>query len=146
MGLGPVELLVVKFPGNQFKGEIAPALTELVENGTIRVIDILFANKDEDGKVEMVEVNDLDDDDFRRFDPVVTDVTDMLNAEDVDALTQALEPNSSAALMLFENTWATRFRDALVNANAELVLNERIPRAVIEELTGDSVAAAPSPE
>jgi hypothetical protein len=146
MTLGPVELLVVKFPGNQFKGEIAPALTELVENGTIRVIDILFANKDADGKVEMVEVNDLDDDDFRRFDPVVTDVTDLLNAEDVDVLTRALEPNSSAAVLLFEDTWATRFRDALVNANAELVLNERIPRAVIEELTADSVTAAPSPE
>jgi hypothetical protein len=141
--LGPVELLVVKFPGNQFKGEIAPALTALVENGTIRVIDILFANKDADGTVEMVEVNDLDDADVRRFDPVVTDVTDLLNAEDVDALTRALEPNSSAAVLLFENTWATRFRDALVNANAELVLNERIPRAVIDELTADSVAAAP---
>jgi hypothetical protein len=146
MSLGSIELLVVKFPGNQFKGEIAPALTELVENGTIRVIDILFANKDADGTVEMVEVNDLDDADVRRFDPVVTDVTDLLNAEDVDALTRALEPNSSAAVLLFENTWATRFRDALVNANAELVLNERIPRAVIEELTADSVAAAPSPE
>jgi hypothetical protein len=118
----------------------------LDESGTIRVIDILFANKDADGTVEMVEVNDLDDDDVRRFDPVVTDVTDLLNAEDVDALTRALEPNSSAAVLLFENTWATRFRDALVNANAELVLNERIPRAVIEELTADSVAAAPSPE
>ena len=146
MTLGPVELLVVKFPGNQFKGEIAPALTALVENGTIRVIDILVANKDADGTVEMVEVNDLDDADVRRFDPVVTDVTDLLNAEDVDALTRALEPNSSAAVLLFENTWATRFRDALVNANAELVLNERIPRAVIDELTADAVAAAPAPE
>ena len=146
MTLGPVELLVVKFPGNQFKGEIAPALTALVEQGTIRVIDILFANKDADGTVEMVEVNDLDDADVRRFDPVVTDVTDLLNAEDVDALTRALEPNSSAAVLLFENTWATRFRDALVNANAELVLNERIPRAVIDELTADAAAAAPAPE
>jgi hypothetical protein len=145
MPLGPVELLVVKFPGNQFKGEIAPALTELVENGTIRVIDILFANKDADGTVEMVEVNDLDDDDVHRFDPVVTDVTDLLNAEDVDALTQALEPNSSAAVLLFENTWATRFRDALVNANAELVLNERIPRAVIDQLIGEATPTTATP-
>jgi hypothetical protein len=145
MSLGPIELLVVKFPGNQFKGEIAPALTELVENGTIRVIDILFANKDADGTVEMVEVNDLDDADVRRFDPVVTDVTDLLNAEDVDALTRALEPNSSAAVLLFENTWATRFRDALVNANAELVLNERIPRAVINELIGEAAPATAAP-
>jgi hypothetical protein len=82
------------------------------------VIDILFANKDENGKVEMVEVNDLDDDDFRHFDPVVTDVTDMLNEEDVRMFASAAQPNSSAALLLFENTWATRFRDALVNLNA----------------------------
>jgi hypothetical protein len=142
MSLGPVDLLVLKFPGNQFKGEIAPALTELVENGTIRVIDILFANKDEDGKVEMVEVNDLAFDDVRRFDPVVTDVTDMLSEEDVHTFASALEPNSSAALLLFENTWATRFRDALANANAEVMTFERIPHAVIEEMTGDKVATA----
>jgi hypothetical protein len=147
MTLGPVDLLVVKFPGNQFKGEIAPALTELVESGTIRVIDILFANKDENGTVEMVEVNDLDDDDVRRFDPVVTDVTDMLDEEDVRTLTGALEPNSSAALLLFESTWATRFRNALAHANAELVLYEHLPRAVIDELTGEEVATTSvSPE
>jgi hypothetical protein len=142
MSIGPVDLLVVKFPGNQFKGEIAPALKELVENGTIRVIDILFANKDENGKVEMVEVNDLDDDDFRQFDPVVTDVTDLLTEEDIQAFAGALEPNSSAALLLFENTWAIRFRDALVNAAAEVVVFERIPKAVIDEMTADQPAAA----
>jgi hypothetical protein len=142
VALGPVDLLIVKFPGNQFKGEIAPALTQLVENGTIRVIDILFANKDENGKVEMVEINDLDDDDFRRFDPVVTDVTDLLNEEDIRTFASALEPNSSAAVLLFENTWATRFRDALRNAHAELVLYEHIPRAVIDELTAEEVTPA----
>lgn len=142
MSLGPVDLLVVKFPGNQFKGEIAPALTELVEAGTIRVIDILFANKDEDGKVEMVEVNDLAFDDVRRFDPVVTDVTDMLSEEDVRTFASALEPNSSAALLLFENTWATHFRDTLANAKAEVMVFERIPRAVIDDLTSEEVATA----
>jgi hypothetical protein len=142
MSIGPVDLLVVKFPGNQFKGEIAPALKELVESGTIRVIDILFANKDENGKVEMVEVNDLDDDDFRTFDPVVTDVTDMLTEEDVQTFAAALEPNSSAALLLFENTWAIRFRDALANAAAEVVVFERIPKAVIDEMTADQPATA----
>ena len=142
MSIGPIDLLVVKFPGNQFKGEIAPALTELVESGTIRVVDLLFANKDQDGKVEMVEVNDLDDDDVRRFDPVVTDVTDMLTEEDIRIFASALEPNSSAALLLFENTWAIRFRDALANANAEVVAFERIPRAVVDELTAEEVTTA----
>jgi hypothetical protein len=132
---------VVKFPGNQFKGEIAPALTELVESGTIRVIDILFVNKDADGKIEIVEINDLDDDNYAVFDPVVSDVTSLLNEDDVRSFSEALGFNSSAALMLFEDTWATRFRDALMNANAEVVISERIPRAAVEQLLAEQVAA-----
>ena len=140
MSLGPIELLVVKFPGNQFRGEIAPALKELVEGGLIRVIDILFVHKDEGGELSVLEINDLDDDDFSRFDPVVADITGMLTLDDAQQLSAALEENSSGAVMLFENTWATKFRDALVNANGELVLNERIPRAVIDELLAEPVA------
>jgi len=141
MALGPVELLVVRFPSTRFTGEIASALTELVESGLIRVIDILFAIKDQAGEVTVLEINDLDDDDFRHFDPVVADLTGMLTSDDARQLSAALDPDSSAAIMLFENTWATRFRDALVNANGELVLNERIPRAVIDELLASSSAA-----
>jgi hypothetical protein len=141
MSLGPVELLVVKFPGNQFTGEIVPALRELVESGTIRVIDILFVNKDEDGKVEMAEINDLDDDNYAVFDPVVSDVTSMLTEDDVQFFSESLGANSSAAMMLFENTWATRFRDALVNAKAELVVNERIPQAAVAKLMEENAAA-----
>jgi hypothetical protein len=138
MDVGPLELLVVKFPGNKFTGEVAPALTGLVESGLIRVIDILFVYKDEAGEVSVLEINDLDDDDFSHFDPVVADLTGMLTVEDARWLSTEFEPNSSAAVMLFENTWATRFRDALVRANGQLVLNERIPRAVAEELMAAS--------
>ncbi len=138
MSLGPLELLVVKFPGNKFTGEIAPALTELVEGGLIRVIDILFLYKDEASEMTVLEINDLDDDDYRQFDPVVADLTGMLTAEDAQRLSASFEANSSAVIMLFENTWATKFRDTLVRANGELVLNERIPRTVVDEL----VAAA----
>ena len=140
MSYGPIELLVVKFPGNQFKGEIAPALRDLVETGTIRVIDIVFVNKDENGVVEAVEINDLDDNDFSKFDPVVSDVTGLLSPEDIQQLSEGLDNDSSGALMLFENTWARTFVDALRNANAELIFNERIPRKVIEEV----LAATPS--
>ncbi len=134
MAIGPVELLVVKFPGNQFTGEIVPALTELVESGTIRVIDILFVNKNAGGQIEIVEIKDLVIDDAS-FDPVVSDLTDLLTDEDAEQFGAMLEPNSSAAMMLFENTWATRFANAVVAAKGELLINERIPRAVIEELT-----------
>src|SRR3954452_9747574 len=84
--LGPIELLVVKFPGSRFTGEIAPALTDLVESGTIRVIDILFVHKDDDGAVTVLEINDLDDDDFRHFDPVVEDLTGVLTPDDARQL------------------------------------------------------------
>jgi hypothetical protein len=142
MEIGPVDFLVVKFPGNQFKGEIAPALTDLVESGTIKLLDLLFANKDENGKVEMVELNDLDENDLTKFTPVVTDVSDRLTEEDVRVFSGALEPNSSAALLLFENVWAARFRSALANAGAEVVVFEHVPRAVVEEMAaGEPVAA-----
>jgi hypothetical protein len=140
MTLGPLELLVVKFPGNRFTGEVAPALMELVETGLIRVIDILFVGKDEAGELAVLEINDLDDDDFRQFDPVVADLTGLLTPDDARQLSASFEPNSSAAIMLFENTWATRFRDALERANGQLVLNERIPRAVVDELLAAAAA------
>jgi hypothetical protein len=135
--IGPVELLVVKFPGNKFKGEIAPALADLVESGTIRIIDILFAYKDEDGGLAVLEINDLAADDYATFNPIVSDITGLLTVDDARHLSAKLENNSSVALMLFENTWAIKFRDAVVNADGELVFNERIPRAVIEELVAE---------
>jgi hypothetical protein len=127
-------MLVVRFPGNRFTGEIMPALTELVENGTVRIVDLLFAVKDKKGEVTVLEFSDLEADLFGEWDPLVSDVTPMLNEDDARQLTASLENNSSAAVLLFENTWATRFTDAMRKANGEVVFNERIPRAIIEEL------------
>ena len=139
MSLGPVELIVVKFPGSQFTGDIAPAMRELVDNGTIRVIDLLFIKK-KDGAVATIEMNDLDDEDFAAFEPMVDELTGLFNEDDVRQLAESLEDNSSAAVMLFENTWATRFRDAVVKAKGELVFNDRIPRVVIDELLREAAA------
>jgi hypothetical protein len=140
MSLGPIELLVVKFPGNRFTGEVAASLKDLVETGLIRVIDILFVTKDQAGDLTVLEINDLDDDNFSRFDPVVADLTGMLTPDDARQLSAGLENNSSGAIMLFENTWATRFRDAMLNANGELVMSERIPKAIVDQLVEASVA------
>jgi hypothetical protein len=141
MSLGPIELLVVKFPGNQFRGEIIPALEELVEGRIIRIVDILFLHKGADGRLTLLEINDLEAEMFGLFDPIVSDVTKLLSNNDAEQLGNALENNSSAVLMLFENTWATRLADALRVAQGELVMNERIPRVVIDELLA---AQAPS--
>jgi CheY-like chemotaxis protein len=140
MSIGPVELLVVKFPGNQFKGHIARALRQLVENKTIRVIDILFAVTNEAGEVSVIELNDLDVDAYGEFDPVVRDVTGLLSHDDVASIGERLGPNASGAVMLFENVWATRLRDAILAADGELVMVERIPKKVIDELVAAAAA------
>jgi hypothetical protein len=132
----------VSFPGNQFKGEIAPALAELVEKDIIRIVDILFINKDEDGNIDVVELDAVGDDESAAFGPVVSDLTDLLTEDDAERLSNALDNNSSAALMLFENTWATRLRDALLNANGQLVLNTRIPKHVVDEVLAGAQEAS----
>jgi hypothetical protein len=142
MSLGPVELLCIKFPGNQFTGEIIPALKELVDNNTIRVIDVLFLQKDATGGIAFHELDALDDAVYDAFDSLVTEVSGLLSESDGLRLAGMLEPNSSAALMLFENTWATRFRDAIVNAQGQVLLNERIPRSVIETLIAEKLQTA----
>lgn len=134
MPFGPIELLVVKFPGNQFTGEIIPAMQELIDHDIIRIVDILFVTKDANGAVTEQELSDLVDDLYAAYDPVVDDVNGLLTHEDAEQLTASMDNNSSAGIMLFENVWAKRFADAVANANGEVILNERIPRSVIEEL------------
>ncbi len=135
--LGPVEILVVRFPGNQFKGEIAPALNDLVQSDTIRIIDLLFAIKDETGEFQMVDVKQLKDRELAVFEPLVEGGTELLTEDDVEQVAEMLEPNSAAAVLLFENFWAKRFRDALLNANAEMIFNARIPYQQIEEFLAE---------
>jgi len=134
VSLGPIEFLALKFPGNEFRGEILPALTDLIEADTIRIVDLLFVQKATNGAVRVIEVADLGQDDYAAFDQVVSNVSGLLGNDDALMIANALEPNSSAALMLFENVWATRFVDAVANANGEVILSERIPRAMLDEM------------
>jgi uncharacterized membrane protein len=141
MSLGPIEFLALKFPGNQFRGEIVPALADLVEEETIRIIDLLFVQKTADGAVRVVELADLGEDDYRAYEEVVSDVSGLLNHDDAREIAKSLEPNASAALLLFENVWATRFVDAVANAKGEVIVSERIPRAMVEEMLASEPAA-----
>ncbi len=134
MPFGPVELLAIRFPREHVKGDVADALRELVESGAIRVIDLLIVRKSASGDISMSELNDLDDEDYATIDPIVSDVSGLLSREDVEQLSSLLENDSSAAVMLFEDTWATRFRDAVARARGQVLFNERIPRAVVEQV------------
>jgi len=142
MPTGPIEMLAVKFPGNKFTGEIAPALADLIESGTIRLIDILFVRKGADGLVEVSEISELDDQTYAQFDLVTSDLEGLMSDDDGRRMSELLEPDSSAAVMVFENTWATRFTEAMRHADGEVVFNERIPRVVIDEMMAEMDANA----
>ncbi|PZV14064.1 MAG: hypothetical protein DCF22_09545 [Leptolyngbya sp.] len=139
MSLGPVEMLCIKFPNSFIKDEIASALKALVENKTIRIIDILFVRKSESGEVTMTEIDEMEDVDHSILDPIIADISGLIAEEDVQTIAQSLDNNSFAALMLFENIWATTFRDAVLKADGQLLLSERIPSSVIEEVMAAQV-------
>jgi uncharacterized membrane protein len=138
MDVGPVEILVVTFPGSEFTGEIAPALGELVQSGLIRVIDLVFVTKSADGDVLGIELSDLDDATSGAFQPHVEEPSGMLSEEDIEDLGADLAPGSSAAILLFEHVWATRFRDAVISSGGELVAAIRIPKEVVDEVLSAS--------
>jgi uncharacterized membrane protein len=130
--LGPVEFMVVAFPGNKFTGEITPALKELVDSGTIRIIDLAFVTKDADGNVAAMELEDLDSDVGQAFQAIEAVIGELVNQDDLMAIGKSLEPNSSAALLVWEDTWATKFVQALANAGAVVLDLQRVPRDVID--------------
>jgi hypothetical protein len=133
MGIGPVDYIIVAFPGNQFKGEIIPALKELTDSNTIRIIDLAFVIKDADGNAEALEVSDIDSEFGSAMSSILgNERGGLLNADDLAGAAEELEPNSSAALLVWENVWATKFKDALVNAGGELWDFERVPADVVQ--------------
>jgi len=132
MSLGPVEYMVIEFPGNQFKGEIIPALREVVDKGVIRIIDLVFVRKDEQGNVSVMELDDLQKDAADAFAPLAREASTLFAEEDVRKVSEVMEKNSSVALLLFEHLWATRFRDAVLAADGRLIAGERIPKEVVD--------------
>jgi hypothetical protein len=130
--IGPVEYMVVAFPGNEFKGEIGPALADLVEAGTIRIIDIAFAGKDSEGNVAAFELSDLDPEVRQGLENIGAESTGLFNEEDLMAAAEELEPNSSAALLVWEDLWAARVADAIRDAGGVLYDLERIPHEVVQ--------------
>jgi hypothetical protein len=125
--LGPVDWIVVEFPGSRFKGEIAPALDDLVERGIVRVLDLLLIRKDEDGELDLVEIGDLDEDEIGSLRSYEAALATLLSAEDVEAVAAAVEPGSTAALLVWENLWAAPFASAVRRAGGQLAASGRIP-------------------
>jgi hypothetical protein len=141
MSLGPVEYALVEFPGSKFSGEIAPALEQLVEAGTIRIIDLLFITKDEDGNVVSVELTGLDAEEAAPFESAGVELGNLLTLEDVEIAGEGLQPGSSAALLVWENTWAKTFIEGVAHSEGRVLAHERIPAEVVEAAVAAAAAA-----
>lgn len=134
--MGPIDYLVVEWPDRQPTGEAAPYLLDLVDRGLIRILDLAFIVKDQDGSVARLEIADLGDE----FEVFVAASSGLLSDEDTDEAAAALEPGTSAALLVYENAWAVPFATAMRRSGAQLVASGRIPtQALIAAL--DAVEA-----
>lgn len=141
MSLGPIEVIVAAFPGNQFNGQILPELERLVGNDTITIVDMLMLTKDVDGEVTFVDYDEIGaNEDAARLTGLMDHLDDLLSEDDVDELANGLEPGSSAAVLVFEHSWAKPFRDAVVDSGGVLTAQFRVPGAVVEEVL-ESLAA-----
>ncbi len=143
--LGPIDYLVVEFPAGaqNFTGAMAEELLKLVDAGTIRVIDVLILEKNEDGSVDATELSDIDQ--LGDLQAVESQLAELLAADDVDHLAAAMEPGSVAGVLIWENLWAAPFASAARRSGGQLIANGRIPiQAIIASVEADEAALAAS--
>jgi hypothetical protein len=133
MTIGPVDLLALEFKTDKLKGEILPALLELVQNKVVRVIDLVIIQKFADGHHEVAEMQQLSPDMVSIFDPLNVEFNGILQAEDIAMVAEKMEINSTAAALLFENLWAVKFKEAILRADGTLLEQSRIPHETVEE-------------
>ena len=132
--MGPVDYLMVRFPGNKFSGKIAPELTRLEKKGIIRVIDLVFIMRDENGKLVIAETENLEGEVGAAFNELSKNTREWFSEGDIEVIAATLPNNSSAALLLFENVWAIQFKEALLDADAELIDMGRISPETIQDV------------
>jgi Family of unknown function (DUF6325) len=140
--LGPVDYIIVEFPAgaSNFTGEMAKELLALVDAGTIRVIDVLILTKNEDGSVDAMELSDIEN--LGPLQKVEAELADLLAADDVVHLAAAMEPGSTAGVLIWENLWAAPFASAARRSGGQLIANGRIPiQAIIASIEADEAVA-----
>jgi hypothetical protein len=147
--LGPVDYLVVEFPGSNFNGEIIPQLVDLVERGIVRVLDLVLIIKDEAGEFQAVEFADIEDGLLGGLREIEREMANLLTEDDVAAVADALEPGSAAGLLIYENLWAAPLASAVRRSGGQLVAGGRIPvqallAALTDELEAEEAAELPA--
>lgn len=125
--MGPIDYLIVEFPGNKMTGEGIPLLLDLVEKGTIRIIDLAYFRKDLDGEITAIKIEDLDDEGARLFEVFEGASSGLLDNEDFTEAANAVEPGNSAGIIVYENRWAAPLAAAWRRGGAQVVAYGRIP-------------------
>lgn len=139
--LGPVDYVVLEFPGPKFTGEIAPALRDLVDRDLVQVLDLLVIKKEQDGTIDAFELSDLEDTEIGELRTHEADLAMLLSEDDVTALAAAIEPGSTAAVLVWENSWAAPFASAVRHSGGQLVATGRIPiQALVAAVEADEAA------
>jgi len=129
----PLEYALIGFEGNKFSGKIVPELLDLAERGIVRFVDIVFIQKEEDGAVGTIELNDLDPELYEAFVPMGEHVSSLFTTDDLAIAASKLPVNSAAMLILWENLWTANLRQAIVDAGGVLVERAQIAPEVVEE-------------
>jgi uncharacterized membrane protein len=135
MALGPIEVVVLGFPGNRFTGEIRPRIVDLVQRDIVTVVDALLITKDEDGTVGFLELEQLvDDPEIAALSGLMSSRLDLLASEDATELASGLEPGSSALALVFEHRWMIPVREAIVESGGVLLADLHVPPDVVESV------------
>jgi hypothetical protein len=140
VSIGPVEYVLIEFPGNQFTGEIVPALGRLIDSRTVRIVDLVFIRKDENGTSTTLEFDQLDE--LAPFAALEGEAGGLVSKEDIAYAGAGLQPNSSAALIVWEDTWATELAQAIRKAKGVIVESARIPHELVEQAFSELAAAS----
>jgi hypothetical protein len=139
--MGPIDYMVVEFPGSKMTGEGLPLLVDLVESGIIRILDLVFVKRENDGSVKALEIRDFDSD--GKLDLAVFEgaSSGLLGEDDINEATSVIEPGSSAGVLVYENVWAAPFAAALRRGGGQLVASGRIPvQAILASLEATEAA------
>lgn len=130
MALGPVEMIVLSFPTDRPGPEVAAAVRDVIAQGAVRIVDLLFIARSEDGEARVIELSESDA--TSGWAALDVEVLDLVNDEDIDDLAAVLDPGQSAAVLVIEHIWARELADAVRNAGAQVELQIRIPREDVE--------------
>lgn len=133
MTYGPIDMIALEFESDRLKGEILPELLDLAERKIVRVMDLVVIQKYDDGSHEALEMEQLDEDIIALFDPLDIEISGIVQVEDIQAIADGMDNDTTVAVLLFENLWAIRFKEAVLNADGRLLIQERIPHEVVLE-------------